>query len=60
MFMKSTSFFGYVFVVNNIIPYFEVTSFFIGSYHFNTYKNKLILIYFLIEKLSPFHMNGLS
>ena len=46
MFMRSTSFFGYVFVVNNIIPYFEVTSLFIGSYHFNTYKNKLFLIFF--------------
>ena len=47
-------FLGYVFVVNNIIPFFEVTSLFIGSYHFSTYKKLMIWCLFLLTSIEMF------
>ena len=37
MFMRSTSFYGNVFVVNSLYHILKLLLFFIGSYHFNTY-----------------------
>ena len=52
--MGSASFFGYVFVVNNIIPFLRLLLFFIGSYHFSTYKKLMIWCLFLLTSIEMF------